>query len=230
MPPTASALLTVPLVRRVREVYPRVKLKVDVGYSGHVLEWLSTGRIDVAVLYDSPKTSTLLTQPLIREELFLIGSRETPARLRSSSISAMELSELPMILPSNPHGLRHLVETILGGIKVTPNIVCEIDDLDASLKLVELGLGYTILPYAAVVEKIKAEDLVAVPIVSPRIIRQLVLATSTQRPVTLVTRALTRMMTQLVRDLVQEGIWVRDLDCAQGFSPPHASQSCGGSR
>ena len=62
LPPTAGAILSVPLIQRFRETYPRVKLKVQEGYSGHVLEWLSTGRIDVAVLYDAPKTSTLLTQ------------------------------------------------------------------------------------------------------------------------------------------------------------------------
>jgi DNA-binding transcriptional LysR family regulator len=55
LPPTASAILSVPLIERFREAYPRVKLKVQEGYSGHVLEWLSTGRIDVAVLYDAPK-------------------------------------------------------------------------------------------------------------------------------------------------------------------------------
>lgn len=43
LPPTANAILSVPLIERFRENYPRVKLKVQEGYSGHVLEWLSTG-------------------------------------------------------------------------------------------------------------------------------------------------------------------------------------------
>ena len=212
MPPTASAVLTVPLVQRFREVYPKVKLKVDVGYSGHVLEWLSTGRIDVAVLYNAPKTSTLTTEPLLEEELLLIGPRDTPAHLRASPLPARLLADVPMILPSHPHGLRVLVERLLGSVGVQPDVVFEIDNLNACLELVEKGFGYTILPFASVVEKVRAGELIASAMVEPRMTRQLVLATSTQRPTTNVTRALAKTVTRLVRDLIQDGVWVPRAD------------------
>jgi LysR family nitrogen assimilation transcriptional regulator len=208
LPPTAGAILSVPLIERFRETYPRVKLKVQEGYSGHVLEWLSTGRIDVAVLYDAPKTSTLLTQPLIEEELLLIGPASTPASLREKPIQGAMLGELPLILPSHPHGLRVLVETLLGKIKVIPEVECEIDSLSATLDLVERGVGYGILPYASVIKQVRAGSLVVMPIVEPRMSRQLVLATSTQRPTTIATRSLARTVKELVRDLVAEGIWM----------------------
>ena len=178
------------------------------GYSGHVLEWLSTGRIDVAVLYDAPKTSTLLTQPLIEEELLLIGPANTPVSLREKPIQGSMLGELPLILPSHPHGLRVLVETLLGRIKVIPEVECEIDSLSATLDLVERGVGYGILPYASVIKQVRAGTLVVMPIVEPRMSRQLVLATSTQLPTTIATRSLARTVKELVRDLVAEGIWM----------------------
>ncbi|MGN6770240.1 MAG: LysR family transcriptional regulator [Rhizobiaceae bacterium] len=212
MPPTASAVLTVPLVQRFREVYPKVKLKVDVGYSGHVLEWLSTGRIDVAVLYNAPKTSTLTTEPLLEEELLLIGPKNTPAHLCRSPLPASTIAGVPMILPSHPHGLRVLIERLLGSIGVQPNVVFEIDNLNACLELVEKGFGYTILPFASVAEKVRAGELIASALVEPRMTRQLVLATSTQRPTTNVTRALAKTVTRLVRDLIQDGVWVPRAD------------------
>ena len=208
LPPTASAILSVPLIERFRESFPRVKLKVQEGYSGHVLEWLSTGRIDVAVLYDAPKTSTLLTQPLIEEELLLIGPANTPAELREKPIQGVMLGELPLILPSHPHGLRLLVETLLGRIKVIPEVECEIDSLSATLDLVERGIGYGILPYASVIKQVRAGSLVVMQIVEPRMSRQLVLATSTQLPTTNATRSLARTVKELVRDLVAEGTWI----------------------
>lgn len=208
LPPTAGAILSVPLIERFRETYPRVKLKVQEGYSGHVLEWLSTGRIDVAVLYDAPKTSTLLTQPLIEEELLLIGPANTPAALREKPIQGVMLGELPLILPSHPHGLRVLVETLLGRIKVIPEVECEIDSLSATLDLVERGVGYGILPYASVIKQVRAGSLVVMQIVEPRMSRQLVLATSTQLPTTNATRSLARTVKELVRDLVAEGTWI----------------------
>ena len=110
MPPTAGSVLTAPLIQRFHEEYPRIKLKVQEGYSGHVLEWLSTGRIDVAILYNAPKTSTLLTQPLIEEELLLIGPGRKPDMAVEGPVNGASLAEMPLILPSHPHGLRVLVE------------------------------------------------------------------------------------------------------------------------
>jgi LysR family nitrogen assimilation transcriptional regulator len=208
MPPTANAVLSVPLIERFRTAYPRVKLKVQEGYSGHVMEWLSTGRIDVAIIYDAPKTSTLITQPLLEEELLCVGPARGPMRLPMKPITGAELSELPLILPSHPHGLRILVETLLGSIKAYPVIGCEIESLTATLELVQKEVGYTILPYASVNKKVLAGDLAVTPIIAPRMTRQLVLATSSQRPTMLATRSLVSTVTQLVRDLVQEGIWI----------------------
>ncbi|HEX2137008.1 MAG TPA: LysR substrate-binding domain-containing protein [Microvirga sp.] len=208
MPPTAGSVLTVPLIRRFREAFPGIKLKVQEGYSGHVLEWLSTGRIDVAVLYNAPKTSTLSTQPLIEEELMLVGPRDTPHALRGGPLEAKTLAELPLVLPSHPHGLRVLIETLLGTIDVRPNVEFEIDSLQACLGLVQQGAGYTVLPYASIHRQAAAGELVAIPIVEPRMTRQLVLATSTQRPTTPTTRALAQTVSQLVRDLVASGIWL----------------------
>ena len=50
MPPSVGAVLTAPLVREFRAAFPNVSLGVIEGFSGHVLEWLTNGRIDVAVL------------------------------------------------------------------------------------------------------------------------------------------------------------------------------------
>lgn len=208
LPPTAGSILSVPLIQRFRESFPRVKLRVQEVYSGHVLEWLSTGRVDIAVLYDAPKTSTLLTEPLVEEDLLLIGPSSTPASLRGKPIDGALLGELPLILPSHPHGLRVLVETLLGTIKVIPEVEYEIDSLSTTLDLVERGVGYTILPYASVIGRVHAGKLVCMPIVKPRMSRQLVLATSTQRPTTIATRSLASTVKDLVRDLVAEGAWM----------------------
>lgn len=206
MPPTAATILSVPLIERFRENYPRIKLNIQECYSGHALEWLSTGRVDVAVLYDAPKTSTLTTEPLIEEELLLVGPYDE-AEAAEKMVAASELAELPLILPSHPHGLRMLVENRLGALKIHPDVPFEIDSLGGCIELVIRRCGYTILPYAAIAARVDAGELTGRLIVSPRITRQLVLATSTQRPTTSATRALARAVTQLARDLVRDGVW-----------------------
>ncbi|WP_028035406.1 LysR substrate-binding domain-containing protein [Chelativorans sp. J32] len=222
MPPTAGSVLTAPLIERFHEEYPRIRLKVQEGYSGHVLEWLSTGRIDVAILYNAPKTSTLMTEPLIEEELLLVGPGRERCMAMNGPVSGEQLAELPLILPSHPHGLRVLVESLLGARKIYPNVEYEIDSLSAVVNMVERGVGYTILPYASVNSKVEDGALRVTSIIEPRMTRHLVLATSTQRPVTNATRMLAKMVTQLVRDLVREGVWLPRVSTADQY---HASTS-----
>ena len=72
----------------------------------------------------------------------------------------------------------------------------------------ERGVGYGILPYASVIKQVRAGTHVVMPIVEPRMSRQLVLATSTQLPTTIATRSLAQTVKELVRDLVAEGMWI----------------------
>jgi LysR family nitrogen assimilation transcriptional regulator len=208
VPPTVGHVLIVPLVRQLKQEFPKVSLQVMEGYSGHVMEWLSLGRIDIAVLYNAAKTSTLNTEPLIEEELFLIGPVNDPANIGGSSIKAVEIARLPLSLPSHPHGLRVLVDSIFSKLGVALPVEFEIEALAANLKLAEEGSAYTILPYAAVQPLVAAGKVRAWAIEEPSFKRQLVLATSTQRPMTLTTRTLARMVRLQVQSLVASGVWM----------------------
>ena len=71
MPPSIGWMLTGPLVVRCREAFPGILLHVAEGFSGHVAEWLSTGRVDIGVVYQAARLSTLQTEPLLSDELIL---------------------------------------------------------------------------------------------------------------------------------------------------------------
>ena len=81
MPPSIGWMLTGPLVVRCREALPGILLHVAEGFSGHVAEWLSTGRVDIGVVYQAPRLSTLQTEPLLSDELILLGAVDDPASL-----------------------------------------------------------------------------------------------------------------------------------------------------
>lgn len=61
----------------------------------HLLEWLITGKIDVAVLYNAPRTSNLRAEPLLKEEISLLGPIGDPAGLGSGPVAAARLAEIP---------------------------------------------------------------------------------------------------------------------------------------
>lgn len=207
MPPSVGAVLTASLVRQFRAEFPKVSLGVMEGFSGHVLEWLTTGRIDVAVLYNAPRTSALVTEPLLTDELFLLGPVIDPAGAGDGDVAASELARIPLILPSRPHGLRVLVDDFLSAIGVVPNVQVEIDAMPSTLSLVESGIGYTILSYSSAHHLIEAGRIRKWSIVEPTMTRSLVVATSKQRPVTKAARALVGFVRKQVDALVAEGRW-----------------------
>jgi LysR family nitrogen assimilation transcriptional regulator len=207
MPPSVGFVLTEPLVRQFRQTYPSISMRVIEGFSGHVLEWLVTGRIDVAVLYNAPRTANVVSEPLLQDELFLLGAARDPADLPPGPVRAKQLARLPMILPSGPHGLRLVVDQVLGkaGIRLSPDL--EVDAMPSTLNLVEKGLGYTILSYSSVHHLVAAGRIRTWSIIEPQLTRKLILATSSQRPATVATRALTDMVRAQVRELVRQGRW-----------------------
>lgn len=217
MPSSIATVTAVETVQEFRRAFPGVSLKVMEGYSGHVLQWLTAGLLDVAVLYDSPglKGSTLNTDPLLSDELFLIGSPKDHARIGNAPVRVSRLSEIPLVLPSRPHGIRMLVDEAMskagGG---AANVQLEIDAMHSMLALAESGLGYTILSHSSVRDLVVAKRLRIWRIVDPTITRSLVITTTTQRPSTKPVRALTRMFKELIESHVRDGLWAASPESA----------------
>ena len=207
MPPSVGVVLTAPLVQNFRAQFPQVSLRVIEGFSGHLLEWLVMGKIDVAVLYNAPRMNNLLAEPILRDELFLLGAKNDPHNLGPGPVDAAVMSRLPMILPARPHGLRVVLDHILGSAGIEPNIEVEVDAMPSTLRLVEAGIGYTILSYSSCHNLVAEGRINYWRIRNPPIERELLLATSSQRPTTTVIRALTTLIRDEVRVLRKLGVW-----------------------
>jgi LysR family nitrogen assimilation transcriptional regulator len=202
MPPSIGWVLTVPLVMRCRGEFPMIALHVVEGFSGHVTEWLSTGRIDIGVVYNAPRLPSLLTEPLLEERLVLLGPASDPARVGTGgAVAASRLEDVPLILPARPHGLRLLIDRTLEKLGIVANVQLELDAMASTLGLVEAGAGYTILCDAAVRPMVKAGRIRSWPIDEPKMTRQLMLATSTQRPTSVATRVVAKLIRAQVSEL-----------------------------
>ena len=71
-------------------------------------------------------------------------------------------------------------------------------------------MGYTILPYAPVQPLIAAKRLCLWPIDSPKMSRQLALATSMSRTMAPATRVLIRIVREIIQNLVASRLWTPD--------------------
>jgi LysR family nitrogen assimilation transcriptional regulator len=199
MPPSIGWILTGPLVVRCRQAFPEILLHIAEGFSGHVAEWLSSGRVDIGIVYQAPRLSTLQAEPLLSDELILLGAVNDPAGLGGDSVPTARLADLPVILPARPHGLRVLLDNELEKLGLAANIVFEVDAMPSTLSLVERGVGYTVLSEGAVKHLLNAGRIRSWRLTEPTLRRELLLATSTQRPMSVATRLIAR----LIRDEVQ---------------------------
>lgn len=207
VPPSVGTVLTVPLVAKLRGAFPHVSLKVVEAFSGHVLEWLANGRLDIAVLYGDPKHPSVLAEPLMEDELFLLGPGGNLHGICDGPVDTARLAELPMILPSRPHGLRTLIDSALVTQHLSPRVELEMEAMSSAISLVERGVGYTVLPYASVHQLVESGRICAWPLRRPSLKRTLTLATSTQSPATETTRALLKLVRDEVHRVVATGPW-----------------------
>lgn len=207
MPPSVGVVLTAPLVRHFRERFPQVSMRMIEGFSGHLLEWLVMGKIDVAVLYNAPRMNNLLAEPILRDQLYLLGAKNDPCALGEGPVDASVVSRLPMILPARPHGLRLVLDHVFGSAGIEPRIDVEVDAMPSTLRLVEAGMGYTILSYSSCHDLVAEGRISYWTIQNPSIERELLLATSSQRPTTTAIRALTALIRDEVQALRKTGLW-----------------------
>lgn len=207
VPPTESAFLVTPLIRRLRERHPGISLRVVEAFSGHVNEWLMSGRVDVALFYKVPRTQHMVADELLTEGLFLIGT-EAAAAKDAPPLQLTELKNEKLILPSRSHGLRIVVDQAAHLTGIALNVHLEIDALPTIKSLVEAGIGSTILPYPSIQRDVEEGRLNARPIDKKQLSRTLLIATSTQHPLTKSSRVVVRQTRDLVRELVESGAWI----------------------
>lgn len=146
IPPRLAYLFGASLVTQFRRLFPNAVLTLIEGLSVSLRELLASGRLDMALLFDAPRTSQVELRELWREPLMIIGP---PGALLPSRSRVADLSTFPLVLPSAPNAIREQVNAALALSKLTLNIVAEVGAVQTTLALVAAGVGHTILPKTA---------------------------------------------------------------------------------
>ena len=179
--PAAGKLISVPVAKRFIRELPNLRLQIIEGFTGHLREWLLTGRIDVGIFYDTPIAPKKFGEALWTDSFCLMGS-DASSLARLNEIPFSEIKKFPLILSSRPHDLRLLIDDVVRRFQIPMHVVMEVDGIPAIVDLVSAGLGFTILPGLVSSNFIKGKKIVAVRLVEPELEGRLIIATSPQRP------------------------------------------------
>lgn len=200
---TAFGLIGAALKQR----FPTTKLRFVEGLAGPILGWLATGEVDMALLYSPEQHSGLNQDVLLEEDLMLV----TPASWSyiGPTFLVGKLGEVPMILPSTEHGLRVLAEALAARAGTRLNMALECDASNTVfMRLVEDGCGATLLPFAAVADRVAQGRLHAARLVEPVVTRKIALAMARNRPAMPELFEITQTLRKEVRGLVTSGAWI----------------------
>ncbi|MEM9224015.1 MAG: LysR substrate-binding domain-containing protein [Pseudomonadota bacterium] len=208
-PSSVSMVLSVPLAETIRHDYPSIKLRAVDAMSGFIKGWLEDGKVDLAILYEMNAIRNVESRLLLNEDLYFYSAHDnwpldTPP---GEPTSLKNLSDVEMVLPSQNHGLRILIDRFCKSFGVSLRIEVEMDSLTQIKTLVSRGSTHTILAPAAAYDFESSGQLLSAPIIDPVIRRPVVMI---RRPGPVVTRAsleVEGLTVRVVEELVRRNIW-----------------------
>lgn len=205
LPTSACRGLAVPLIRAAAERYPRIAIHLVEAMTGSLDEWMQTGKVDVALLYDRKAFENIVANDVMVEQLQLILPTGH-ALAGKPAISYRDAASLPLVLPQRPHMIREVVETFAARADVDLPVAINCDSLQAIVALVLDGHA-TIYPSFALREEIDRGDLVAIPLVDPTPTWRLSIVLSRKAADGRASVAVAQLLDEVSRSLVAARIW-----------------------
>ena len=202
VPTSLSSVLSVPLVEEALDKLPNVRLRIVESMTGHIIEWLRNGQLDLGLVFVDNPISGVQTERLLTEDLHVAAANAKdlePLVNSRGEVTMAKLAGVPLILPTERHGLRSLIDHHLRRHGVASRVTIETDAFLQIQRLVQRGHGMTILSLAALRDELLTPPLVTARIVRPTIERSVSLAHADDRPLTKAAREIARLAASQLR-------------------------------
>lgn len=160
-----TTLLLGPVIARLRDSHPRIRVFVLDDLSLLVQKAMLDRRADLAILVDTPRLHDLLVQPMAEESIYLCGhdaDGSVAPLLHPASPTAdggpwpqidfADASRLPLVLQSRRFSIRQTVEQAAEQQDLRLNIVHEHDSARVIRSLYHCGAGFTFTPACSLAE------------------------------------------------------------------------------
>lgn len=204
--PTVSCVLSARLARRTVESFPGISLCIVESYSGHLIEWLHRGEMDLAVIYGPSVDLHLSVQSLGHDNIMAVGPRGS-GLARKKRVEMDWLLRQKLVLPSHSHGLRALIERAASKKKVNLDVQVEADSFRVLTSLVEEGLGFALLPPSSVRDQVAEGKLEIAFIAKQAPMRELTVASPIDHPGSAAITAITALLRSETAACRDEGLW-----------------------
>lgn len=163
---TVSTYILPAVIRRFTERFADVELSVHTGPSAQIVALVADNSVDLGVVMNFAGRPGIAAVTVAMYESVLVAHPDErfTAADHAGGLSAQRLADERFILMQRGTNLRTYVDELLGNAGVQPHVVMELDNVEAIKKMVQAGLGVSMLPWLAVEEDISAGRLVAIAV------------------------------------------------------------------
>lgn len=141
---TISQYLLPTVLAGFAQAHPGVRVSVISGNTEMVLQALTRGSIELALIEGPPRTPGIKLNKLLDDEIVLIVPRDHPWASRRQALSPSNLQTTPLLLREQGSGTRDVVEAALksAGLDISAlQVPMSLDSTEAIKSAVEAGLG-----------------------------------------------------------------------------------------
>lgn len=190
--PSLAATLLPPVLRAYRALRPEISVEVRDGLSGHVLDLVCSGVVDLALTVVDDVPTSLAAVPVARDRFSCLVAPSHPWSGRST-VSWAELADEPFVAFDRSSSVRLLSDQALaeGGVRLGPTT--EASNIGAVTGLVAADLGVSAAP-GLVLPLMAFGGLAVLDLVDPVVEREICLLHDPRRPTTPAVRALVEML------------------------------------
>lgn len=128
--------------------YPGIRLLVEEGGSRDLIRDLAQGHLDLALIILPLHSSdpALSTTPLLREDLVVVTSENSPPPARDGHLQVSDLRHRPLVMFRRGYDLREFTVSACRVAGFEPTFAIEGGEMDAVVGFVEAGLGAAVIP------------------------------------------------------------------------------------
>ncbi len=143
--------------------YPQVEMKMDVTNKLQVVDALVKNETDFALVSVLPDKVALESITLMKNHLFLMGSKEEAQRLNKKKLQPADLSKIPLIFRENGSATRASMDQYMHQHRIPVKRTLQLVSNEAVKQAVNAGLGFSIMPLIGLRHELLHEEMVMIP-------------------------------------------------------------------
>lgn len=181
------------LISKFNQLYSNVKFNIKEQGSGNILKDIIDLKCEIGLIGSSIDNPKITSHKIMDDELVIISSSKLNI---PPVVSVNELMKYPFIIREKESATRHTLEAELHKHDIDYKklkILCEVDSVHAQLKLINLGLGLSIISKSLCDNRMLNGDMRISRIENIEIKRELFLVISSKRTLTPIARAFYNM-------------------------------------